>query len=310
VTAPQAGEAGSANATIVRHPYLASPPFAPMTVAEAAAFDPLLRSAIAEDVGAGDITTEAIVPESAMATADVVVRVAGVVAGLPVALRAFMLLDERTQFDLKAEDGHRVPAGTSIARLTGPARAILTAERLALNLLGRLSGIATITRSYVDEVRGFAAKITDTRKTTPGLRALERYAVRAGGGVNHRFGLHDAMLIKDNHLAAVGGIAEAIARGRKSAQPGVVVEVECDTLAQVDDALAAGADAILLDNMDETTIAKAVKAAAGRAITEASGNVNLRTVRGIASTGVDVISVGALTHSAGSLDVALDFVLR
>ena len=306
----KAGESAIANPTIVRHPYLASPPFAPMTDVEAAAYDPLLRAAIAEDVGAGDITTDAIVPEAATATADVVVRVAGVLAGLPVALRAFALLDGRVRFDLKSEDGCRVPARTIVARLTGPARAILTAERLALNLLGRLSGVATITRAYVDEIRGFGAKIIDTRKTTPGLRALERYAVRAGGGVNHRFGLHDAMLIKDNHLAAVGGVAEAVARGRAAARPGVVIEVECDTLAQVADALAAGADAILLDNMDELTIAKAVKAVAGRAITEASGNVNLRTVRGIAATGVDVISVGALTHSAGALDVALDFVLH
>jgi len=310
VTAPKAGEAISANSSIVRHPSLASPPFAPMTEAEAAAFDPLLRSAIAEDVGSGDITTDAMVPEPAVATADVVVRAAGVVAGLAIALRAFTLLDARVQCDQQIEDGRRVPAGTTVARITGPARAILTAERLALNLLGRLSGIATITRTYVDEIRGFPATIADTRKTTPGLRALERYAVRAGGGVNHRFGLHDAMLIKDNHLAAVGGVAEAVARGRKAAQPGVVVEVECDTLAQVDEALTAGADAILLDNMDDMTIAKAVKSVAGRAITEASGNVNLRTVRGIASTGVDVISVGALTHSAGSLDVALDFVLH
>jgi nicotinate-nucleotide pyrophosphorylase (carboxylating) len=186
----------------------------------------------------------------------------------------------------------------------------LTAERVALNLLGRLSGVATITRAYVDEIRGFPAKIADTRKTTPGLRALERYAVRAGGGVNHRFGLHDAMLIKDNHLAAVGGVAEAVSRGRAGANPNVVIEVECDTLQQVVDALDAGADAVLLDNMDNATIAAAVKAAAGRAIVEASGGINLRTVRGVASTGVEVISVGALTHGAISLDVALDFVLR
>ena len=303
----------------------ASPPFKPMTEADAEDFDPFLRAAIAEDVGGGDITTDAVVSESASATAVVVVRASGVVAGLAVALRAFTLLDPRIRTVLNIEDGSQVAAGTAVARVTGPARGILTAERVALNLLGRLSGIATLTRSFVDEARGFPARITDTRKTTPGLRALERYAVRAGGGVNHRFGLHDAMLIKDNHLAAVGGIAEAIARGRAGVNPNAVIEVECDSLAQVveiatperqllkeqvTEALAAGVDAVLLDNMDDATIAKGVQMAAGRAIVEASGNVNLRTVRGVAATGVDVISVGALTHGAVSLDVALDFVVR
>jgi nicotinate-nucleotide pyrophosphorylase (carboxylating) len=294
----------------MRHPYQASPEFRPMSVQDAAAFDVLLRAAIAEDVGAGDITTDTLIPESASATADVVVRSTGVLAGLAVALRTFTLLDPRIEFEVKFEDGSRIPGATAVARLTGPARGILTAERVSLNLLGRLSGIATITRSYVDEARGFPAKIADTRKTTPGLRALERYAVRAGGGVNHRFGLHDAILIKDNHVAAVGSVANAIVRARASANQDAMVEVECDTLAQVADALAAGADAVLLDNMDDATIAKAVAATAGRAITEASGNINLRTVRGVASTGVDVISVGALTHGAVSLDVGLDFVLR
>jgi nicotinate-nucleotide pyrophosphorylase (carboxylating) len=294
----------------MRHPYQASPAFRPMSVADAAAFDVLLRAAIAEDVGAGDITTQALIPESASASADVVVRSTGVLAGLAVALRTFTLLDPRIEFELKIEDGSRIPGATAVARLIGPARGILTAERVSLNLLGRLSGIATITRAYVDEARGFPAKIADTRKTTPGLRALERYAVRAGGGVNHRFGLHDAILIKDNHLAAVGSVADAVSRARAGANPNAVIEVECDTLAQVADALAAGADAVLLDNMDDATIAKAVAASAGRAITEASGNVNLRTVRGVASTGVDVISVGSLTHGAVSLDVGLDFVLR
>ncbi|HKW45134.1 MAG TPA: carboxylating nicotinate-nucleotide diphosphorylase [Candidatus Eremiobacteraceae bacterium] len=281
-----------------------------MTATDAAAFDPLLRAAIQEDVGGGDITTESVVPESATATADVMIRASGVLAGVAVALRTFTLLDSRIQSEVNLEDGSNVLANSAVARVVGPARGILTAERVALNLLGRLSGIATITRSYVDETRGFPAKIADTRKTTPGLRALERYAVRAGGGVNHRFGLHDAMLIKDNHLAAVGGVAEAIVGARAASNESSVVEVECDSLGQVREALEAGADAILLDNMDEATIAKAVKLAKGRAITEASGNVNLRTVRGIASTGVDVISAGALTHGAVSLDVALDFVLQ
>jgi nicotinate-nucleotide pyrophosphorylase (carboxylating) len=294
----------------MRHPYQLSPPFQPMTEAEAVAFDPFLRTAIAEDVGGGDITTDAVVPESALATADVTVHVNGVLAGLAIALRTFTILDSRIHLDRRVDDGAVVRAGTAVARISGPARGILTAERVALNLLGRLCGVATLTRAYVDEVRGFRAKISDTRKTTPGLRALERYAVRAGGGVNHRFGLHDAMLIKDNHLAAVGGVGEAVSRGRASASPDAVIEVECDTIQQVTDALDAGADAILLDNMDNATIAIAVKAAAGRAIVEASGGINLRTVRGVESTGVEVISVGALTHGAISLDVALDFVLQ
>ena len=281
-----------------------------MTETEAAEFDPFLRNVITEDIGDGDITTDAVVPESALATADVIVRVNGVLAGLAVALRAFSILDARVHLERRIDDGAVVPAGTAVARVSGPARGILTAERVALNLLGRLSGIATVTRAYVDEIRGFRAKISDTRKTTPGLRALERYAVRAGGGVNHRFGLHDAILIKDNHLAAVGGVGEAVSRARASMNPNAVVEVECDTLQQVADALEAGADAILLDNMDNATIASAVKAAAGHAVVEASGGINLRTIRGVASTGVEVISVGALTHGAISLDVALDFVLR
>jgi len=281
-----------------------------MTELEATAYDPFLRAAIAEDVGGGDITTDAVIPESATATADVVVRVDGVLAGLAVALRVFALVDSRIDRDVKIQDGTHVQAGAAVARLSGPARGILTAERVALNLLGRLSGIATLTRSYVDEVRGLHAKITDTRKTTPGLRALERYAVRAGGGVNNRFGLHDAVLIKDNHLAAVGGVGEAVARGRKGATGDPVIEVECDTLQQVTDALVAGADSVLLDNMDAATIAEAMKMASGRAIVEASGGINLRTVRGVAVTGVDVISVGALTHGAVSLDVALDIVVR
>jgi len=281
-----------------------------MTELEATTFDSFLHAAIAEDVGGGDITTDSVVPTSASATADVIVRDEGVLAGLAVALRAFAIVEPRIDRDLRIQDGTRVGAGTTVARLSGPARGILTAERVALNLLGRLSGIATLTRSYVDEISGSKAKIADTRKTTPGLRSLERYAVRAGGGVNHRFGLHDAVLIKDNHLAADGGVGEAVARSRTGAPGGPVIEVECDTLQQVTEALAAGVDAVLLDNMNEATIARAVKLAAGRAVVEASGGINLRTVRGVAATGVDVISVGALTHGAVSLDVALDFVLR
>jgi nicotinate-nucleotide pyrophosphorylase (carboxylating) len=293
----------------MRHPFEDSPPFIPMTDAVAATFDSALRVALEEDVGAGDVTTNSIIPESAAATADIVIRRRGILAGLALGLRTFALLEPRIHVERRADDGARVEAGSAVARVSGPARSILTAERVALNLLGRLCGIATLTRSYVDEVLGFPAKISDTRKTTPGLRALERYAVRAGGGVNHRFGLHDAVLIKDNHLAAVGSVVEAVARAR-SAATGLVIEVECDTLEQVRAALEAGADAVLLDNMDNVTISSAVKAARGKAMVEASGGVNLRTVRGIASTGVDVISVGSLTHGAISLDVALDFILH
>ncbi len=280
-----------------------------MTQPDAAAFDAFLLEALREDVGSGDITTASVIAPGAVATADVVVRSRGVLAGLALALRTFALMDPLISCEAGAEDGSLVGAGASVARVSGPARAILGAERVALNILGRLCGIATLTQAYVHAVEGFRARIADTRKTTPLLRALERYAVRAGGGVNHRSGLYDAVLIKDNHIAAVSDVAQAVDRARSAAPPGTIVEAECDTLDQVRSALDAKADSVLLDNMDLDTMAQAVALARGKAIVEASGGVNLSTVRSIAATGVDVISVGALTHGATSLDVGLDFIV-
>ncbi|HLJ83788.1 MAG TPA: carboxylating nicotinate-nucleotide diphosphorylase [Candidatus Eremiobacteraceae bacterium] len=293
----------------MRHPFEQSPSFVPMTLESAADFDELLHRELREDIGSGDLTTEAVIPEGAVATADVVIRARGVLAGLAVAMRAVALLDPHVVIEPRIADGSRVAAGAAVARIRGAARAILTAERVALNFLGRLCGIATLTRAYVDAAAGSAARIADTRKTTPGLRALERYAVRAGGGVNHRAGLYDAVLIKDNHIAAVGSIAEAIERARAASPPGTLIEAECDTLDQVRAALTARADSILLDNMDIGSMAEAVRLIHGAAIVEASGGVNLSNVGAVAATGVDLISVGALTHGATSLDVGLDFVL-
>ncbi len=266
---------------------------------ELTAYD--VRAFLAEDVGEGDLTTEAVVPAGARLDASLLLQEAGVVCGLDVAEAVFRELDPNLEFDALARDGDVIHG--EVARLSGNARAILTGERTALNLLGRLSGIATLTRRYVDAVAGTGAQILDTRKTTPGLRALEKLAVRCGGGTNHRFGLFDAILIKDNHLRLAGGVAEAVRRAREQ---GVAVEVECETLEDVRDALAAGADTILLDNMRPAELREAVALVGGRAKTEASGRVTLETVREIAETGVDFVSVGALTHSARSLDVSLE----
>jgi nicotinate-nucleotide pyrophosphorylase (carboxylating) len=232
----------------------------------------------------------------------------GVIAGIPLALEAFRVLDPKVAIRVDVEDGATVAAGTPVLVVSGHARGLLSAERVALNYLQRLSGIATLTRRYVDAIAGTRARILDTRKTTPGWRKLEKYAVRAGGGVNHRMNLADAVLIKDNHLAAVeGDVALAIRRVRDMAPTGIKVEVECDRLEQVSRAVEAGADIIMLDNMDTADQRRAVELVAGRAVLEASGGVTLHTVRGIADTGVDWISVGALTHSAPALDLALDF---
>jgi nicotinate-nucleotide pyrophosphorylase (carboxylating) len=217
-------------------------------------------------------------------------------------------LDPAARFEAVVADGQRVKGGEVLARVDGLARAVLSAERTALNLMGRLSGIATLTRAYVDAVDGTRARITDTRKTTPGLRMLEKYAVRCGGGVNHRFGLDDAILIKDNHIAACGGVGEALRRARAAAGHMTKVEVEVDSLAQLDEALRHDPDVIMLDNFGPAELARAVEVTAGRAVLEASGGVNLQTVRALAETGVDVISVGALTHSASVLDIGLDAV--
>lgn len=270
-----------------------------------------VEQALAEDLGTrGDLTTDATVPAHAMAAATFGARREGVIAGLAVAEAAFQAVDPRVVFKAEARDGDRVAAGAVVGRVAGPARALLSGERVALNFLCHMSGIATLTRRYVDAVAGTRARIADTRKTTPGLRAFEKYAVRCGGGSNHRSGLHDAILIKDNHIVAAGGVAAAIAAARAHAGHMVKIEVEVDDLATLAIALEQPIDAVLLDNMDTATLRKAVGMVAGRALTEASGGVTLETVRAIAETGVDLISVGALTHSAPILDLGLDFVPR
>jgi nicotinate-nucleotide pyrophosphorylase (carboxylating) len=270
--------------------------------------DAAVAAALAEDLGvAGDITSEAIIPATARAAGVIATRKAGVVAGVQFAQAAFTALDKGVRVKVLITDGGRIEPGDIIARVSGNARALLGAERVALNFLGHLSGIATLTRAFVDRIAGTRARIIDTRKTTPGLRAFEKHAVRAGGGFNHRFGLFDAILIKDNHIAAAGGIAAAMAGIRGRAGHMVKVEVEVTTLAELDEALAHSPDAVLLDNMSVPMLKAAVDRVAGRTVTEASGGVTLDTVRQIAETGVDLISVGALTHSAPNLDVGLDF---
>ncbi|CAO3380077.1 carboxylating nicotinate-nucleotide diphosphorylase [Azospirillum argentinense] len=270
-------------------------------------YEPIVRAALAEDLGrAGDITTDSIVPEDAVATARVAARKDGRVAGLEVALSAFRTLDPAAELRVEHGDGADVAPGATIATVTARARALLTAERTALNLLGRLSGIATATRALVREVEGTRARIVCTRKTTPGLRVLEKQAVRLGGGFNHRFGLDDAVLVKDNHIAVAGGIRPAVERVRAAIGHMVKVEVEVDTLDQLEELLTLPVDVVLLDNMDPQTLRRAVAMVDGRMVTEASGNVTLSTVRAIAEAGVDMISVGWLTHSAPNLDVGLD----
>lgn len=271
--------------------------------------EPLVRAALLEDLGrAGDITTEAVVPADHRATVVLAARQPGVVAGLDLAALAFRLIDPAIDIKVARPDGSVLVAGDVIATLSGPARGLLTAERVALNFLCHLSGIATATAGIVEAVRGHKASIVCTRKTTPGLRALEKYAVRAGGGSNHRFGLDDAVLIKDNHIAIAGGVKQAIERAKANVGHLVKIEVEVDTLEQLDEVLALGVDAVLLDNMTPETLARAVKIVGGRAITEASGRVNPTTAPDIAASGVDLISVGWLTHSAPILDIGLDTV--
>lgn len=267
-----------------------------------------VAEALAEDLGlSGDITTLATVPAGTRASGVIAARKPGTVAGIQLAETAFKTLDPFVLFEAVVGDGGKVEAGGIIARVSGDARTLLTAERTALNFLGHLSGIATLTARYVAEVAGTKARIIDTRKTTPGLRALEKFAVRCGGGVNHRFGLFDAVLIKDNHIIAAGGISAALERARSHAGHMVKVEIEVTNLDEVDEALQLDPDALLLDNMPIPMLKAAVAEVAGRVVTEASGGVNLDTVRAIAETGVDLISVGALTHSAPVLDIGLDF---
>lgn len=269
--------------------------------------EPIVRATLAEDLGrAGDITSQACIPPEARLSATFGARRSGVIAGLGCARLALAALDPSGRFEAAVDDGAAVQAGMVIARVEANAQALLSAERTALNLLGRLSGVASLTAAYVAAVAGTRARIIDTRKTTPGLRALEKYAVRCGGGMNHRFGLDDAILIKDNHVAAAGGVAAALNAARAHVGHMVKIEVEVDSLAQLDEALAHAPDVIMLDNFTLEDLRRAVSTTGGRVLLEASGGVDLTTVRAIAETGVDLISVGALTHSAPVLDIGLD----
>lgn len=272
-------------------------------------YEPIVRRALEEDLGlAGDVTSDAILPVSLKAEAAVVARAAGRMAGLPAALSAFTLLDPSLEVEHLLADGEDATKGQRVAIVRGSARSLLSAERTALNLLGRLCGIATLTRDLVALVAPHGAHVVCTRKTTPGLRVLEKYAVRCGGARNHRFGLDDAVLIKDNHVALAGGIGPAIERARQRVGHLVKIELEVDSLEQLEEALGLGVDVVLLDNMPVETLREAVKMAKGRAITEASGGITPKTAAAIAATGVDLLSVGWLTHSAPALDVALDVV--
>ncbi|MGH7787005.1 MAG: carboxylating nicotinate-nucleotide diphosphorylase [Candidatus Binatia bacterium] len=270
-----------------------------------AAVTDLIRAALAEDIGRGDLTTQLTVPAGLRATGHMVAKQDGVLAGAPIVERVFAQLGGNVTITQPVADGAALTAGTTVLTVEGPAADLLTGERLALNFVQQLSGVATLTRCYVDAVQGTKARIVDTRKTTPGLRVLEKYAVRMGGGHNHRLGLDDGVLIKDNHLTAAGGVAAAGAAARAGVPHTLRIEVECATLAQVDEALAAGAGTLLLDNMTIDQLAAAVQRIGGRALVEASGGVTLDTVRAIAETGVDLISVGALTHSAPALDLSM-----
>ncbi|GAA2180764.1 carboxylating nicotinate-nucleotide diphosphorylase [Brooklawnia cerclae] len=269
--------------------------------------EPLVRAALLEDLGrAGDITTDAVVDPADHSEAAIVAREPGVVAGLACAELAWTLVDPRVAVQVLVPDGSHVEPGAAIARVSGPSRAVLTAERVALNFLGHLSGVATGTATIADAIAHTRAQVCDTRKTIPGLRALQKYAVVAGGGSNHRFGLDDAVLIKDNHIAVAGGITAAVGRVRASVGHMVKVEVEVDTLDQLRELIATGADAVLLDNMGPSLLAEAVTLVDGRMVTEASGRITPATATGLAEAGVDLISVGWLTHSARVLDVGLD----
>jgi nicotinate-nucleotide pyrophosphorylase (carboxylating) len=269
--------------------------------------EPVVRAALLEDLGrAGDITTEAVVPAEATVEAVIAARQPGVLAGLDAALLAFELLDPALRIERRRIDGDRISRGEPVAHISGRARGVLGAERTALNLLSRMSGVATATRALANAVAGYKAKIVCTRKTTPGLRVLEKEAVRFGGGANHRFGLDDAMLIKDNHIALAGGVRQALERARRHAGHLVKIELEVDTLDQLAEALEVGVDAVLLDNMTPEDLRRAVAMVDGRAVTEASGRITLETAPGIAATGVDLISSGWITHSAPNLDLGLD----
>lgn len=271
--------------------------------------DSLIDLAFAEDIGVGDITTESTVRSSQNAIGTLQAKSGGVIAGLPVVERTFKKLDASLTFRTLVSDGDNVDQGTPIAEVQGKAKSILSAERTALNFIQRLSGVATLTAQFVNAVKDYDVKIVDTRKTTPGWRALQKYAVRIGGGHNHRFGLYDAVLIKDNHIVAAGGIRSAVQHARENAPHTTKIEVEVENITQVNEALDAGADILLLDNMSNETMHKAVMQINNRAITEASGGIHLQTVKAVAATGVDLISVGALTHSAMPMDINLTLKL-
>jgi len=275
----------------------------------ASVLDEIVRRALAEDIGTGDVTTEAVVPAEAYAVARAVCKSNGILAGIPVAEAVFRTVDPEVLFQSFAKDGEWGTVGFTIFEVRGAARSLLIAERTALNFLQHLSGIATRTARCVGLVHGTKARIVDTRKTTPGLRVLEKYAVRVGGGCNHRFNLSDGILIKDNHIAAAGGIVEAVRRARKNAPHLLKIEVEATTLEQVQEALDAGADAILLDNMPPELLRQAVQLVAGRAVTEASGGITEENLREVAETGVDIISLGALTHSVEAMDISMSLTL-
>ncbi len=272
-------------------------------------YESLVRAALIEDLGrAGDLTTNAIVPPGARATGYLMARRGGCLAGLPVAATAFRLMDPDVDFTFHRHDSDVVEGDQTLAVIRGSARGLLSAERTALNFLGRLSGIASATQGLAQAVQGYATRVVCTRKTTPGMRLLEKYAVRCGGGANHRFGLDDAVLIKDNHLVVAGGITEAVRRVHAAVGHLVKVEVEVDTLAQLEEALSCRIDAVLLDNMSSEQLAEAVRMVGGRVLTEASGGITPDTARDVAAAGVDLLSAGWLTHSAAALDVALDVV--
>jgi len=265
-----------------------------------------ISNALREDIGPGDLTTEALIQPDIEGKAELIAKEPLILAGIEVAREVFHQVNQDINFLGRHPDGEDLSSSTVIATISGPLRSLLTAERVALNLLQRLSGIATLTRQYVNGIEGTKARIVDTRKTTPGLRALEKYAVRIGGGKNHRFGLFDGILIKDNHIAAVGSLTEAVKKAREKAPHTLKIEVETENLDQVREAISAGAEIIMLDNMDIETMKEAVKLINGKALIEASGGISLNNVRQVAETGVDLISVGAITHSARSMDISME----
>lgn len=271
-----------------------------------AGLDDLIKMALAEDIGHGDVTTRSLVSPELQTSGVFLAKAEGVLAGIEVSRAVFAQLDPEVSFMVQKKDGRAIKPGDILARVEGSAATLLTGERLALNFVQRLSGIATKTRQFVDLIGDAPVRLVDTRKTTPGLRVLEKYAVTIGGGYNHRFGLYDGVMIKDNHIAVAGGITPAVQQVRAEVPHTLKIEIEVDTLEQLQEALAAGADIILLDNMDIPTLKKAVKMAKGRALLEASGGINEKTIAAVAKTGVDIISSGALTHSAVSLDISLD----